>query len=50
VLAVAETICRVDLIVTFLGVTPLAIYFGVTMTVLMLLIVGLMFLPIQKHR
>lgn len=51
VLAVAETICRVDLIVTFLGVTPLAIYFGVTTTALMLLTIGLMFSKsTQKHR
>lgn len=51
VLAVAETICRIDLIVTFLGVTPLAIYFGVTTTALMLLTIGLMFSKsTQKHR
>ncbi|MFY9223696.1 MAG: hypothetical protein WAQ98_13570 [Blastocatellia bacterium] len=51
VLAVVETICRVELIVTFLGVTPLAIYFGVTTTVLTFLIVGLMFAKpsSQKH-
>lgn len=46
VLAVVETICRVDVIVAFLGVTPLVIYLGMTMTALMLLTLGLMF---QDH-
>jgi hypothetical protein len=51
VLAVAETICRIDLIVTFLGVTPLVIYLGVTATALMVLTVGLMFSkPTETHR